>query len=409
LQPHKMKKEKSRLKLIITASVLAGIVLTVALEAGYRYTSRNDCCMSCHFHEDADKAWKKSVHCNNESGTITDCAACHLPPEGSLKHFIAKARFGIKDIWSFITKKKEDIDWASKGELEYAKGIVSNESCMKCHVNVIPAGLSNEGITAHLHFEEHYKDLDLSCISCHLDAGHFNPNYSHAEMTGIPRTAAKGPVFETPCPIESFANYTETIPDTRISINMIAIPGGEFTMGSPENEKGRKPDEGPQARVKLSRFFMAETEISWDQFWAFYAETMSEGRTPPEKIYANNTREDIDAVSGIVDKSTGAVRMRARFANPDHLLRSGGNANVIIPTEIQNCIQIPQAATYEIQERTFVYKVVDGKAVSTRVSVYKYNDGSNYIVESGLEEGDIVIAEGAGLVKEGTTVKTEQE
>ncbi|MBQ0006070.1 MAG: efflux RND transporter periplasmic adaptor subunit, partial [Alistipes sp.] len=115
----------------------------------------------------------------------------------------------------------------------------------------------------------------------------------------------------------------------------------------------------------------------------------------------------IGAVSGIVDKSTGAVRMRARFDNSEHLLRSGGNANVIIPTDIKNCILIPQSATYEIQERIFVYKVIDGKAVSTRVEVYKYNDGSNYVVESGLSEGDVIIAEGAGLIKEGTPVKAE--
>jgi len=135
---------------------------------------------------------------------------------------------------------------------------------------------------------------------------------------------------------------------------------------------------------------------------------------PQVSLVLGNGREythkgHIDAVSGIVDKSTGAVRMRARFENPDHLLRSGGNANVIIPTEVKGCIQIPQAATYEIQERVFVFKVVDGKAVSTRVEVFKYNDGNNYIVESGLQEGDIIIAEGAGLVKEGTTVKTQQE
>lgn len=43
---------------------------------------------------------------------------------------------------------------------------------------------------------------------------------------------------------------------------------------------------------------MGEYEVTWDQFWAFYSETMSEGRTPPSKIYANNTRKDIDAVSG---------------------------------------------------------------------------------------------------------------
>jgi formylglycine-generating enzyme required for sulfatase activity len=79
---------------------------------------------------------------------------------------------------------------------------------------------------------------------------------------------------------------------------MVAIPGGEFLMGSPENEPFRDEDEGPQKKVKVSPFFMGEYEVTWDQFWAFYSETMSEGRTPPSKIYANNSREDIDAVSG---------------------------------------------------------------------------------------------------------------
>ena len=68
--------------------------------------------------------------------------------------------------------------------------------------------------------------------------------------------------------------------------------------GSPDDEPFRKSDEGPQRLVRISPFFMGEYEITWNQFWAFYLETMSEGRTPPSVVYANNSREDIDAVSG---------------------------------------------------------------------------------------------------------------
>lgn len=112
----------------------------------------------------------------------------------------------------------------------------------------------------------------------------------------------------------------------------------------------------------------------------------------------------IDAVSGIIDQSTGAVRMRARFPNAEHILRSGGSATVVIPTERKNCIVIPQTATFEIQEKVFVYKVVDGVTKSTAVKVFRLNDGTSYVVENGLEKGDVIIAEGAGLVKEGTPV-----
>ena len=115
----------------------------------------------------------------------------------------------------------------------------------------------------------------------------------------------------------------------------------------------------------------------------------------------------IDAISGTIDESTGAVSLRASFENPDHLLRHGGNATVVLPTVKEDCIVIPQAATYELQNRVFVYKVVDGKAQSAPIEVFGLNDGNEYIVVSGLVPGDVIIAEGAGLVKEGTEINTD--
>lgn len=114
----------------------------------------------------------------------------------------------------------------------------------------------------------------------------------------------------------------------------------------------------------------------------------------------------IDAISGTVDEGTGAVRLRAVFPNPRHLLRSGGSASVIVPTRYEACIVIPQTATYELQNRIFVWKVVDGATRSAPITVCKYNDGRNYIVESGLEVGDVIVAEGAGLLHEGIRIET---
>ena len=115
----------------------------------------------------------------------------------------------------------------------------------------------------------------------------------------------------------------------------------------------------------------------------------------------------IDAISGTVDESTGAISLRASFSNPDGLLRNGGSGTVLIPTVRKNCIVIPQTATYELQNRVFVYKVVEGKAKSAPVEVFKLNNGTEYIVESGLNSGDVVIAEGAGLVREGTIIESQ--
>lgn len=116
----------------------------------------------------------------------------------------------------------------------------------------------------------------------------------------------------------------------------------------------------------------------------------------------------IDAISGIVDKSTGGVSVRASFANPNHLLRSGNTGNIILPTVCKNCISIPQAATYELQDKVFVYKVVNGKTQSAGITVNPVSDGSEYIVESGLRAGDVIIADGAGLLQDGMEVKAKQ-
>ncbi|MDE7128295.1 MAG: efflux RND transporter periplasmic adaptor subunit [Bacteroidales bacterium] len=112
----------------------------------------------------------------------------------------------------------------------------------------------------------------------------------------------------------------------------------------------------------------------------------------------------IDVISGIIDKTTGTVRMRAVFSNPERRLMSGGMANIIIPYSQKQCIVVPQGATYEIQNRIFAYKVVDGKTVSAPIKVFEINDGKEYIVEEGLQAGDVIIAEGAGLLKAGVEV-----
>ena len=112
----------------------------------------------------------------------------------------------------------------------------------------------------------------------------------------------------------------------------------------------------------------------------------------------------IDVISGIIDKTTGSVRMRATFPNNDKRLMSGGAANVIVPYERKQSIVIPQGATYELQNMIFAYKVVNGKTVATPITVFSINDGREYIVESGLQVGDVIVSEGAGLLREGVIV-----
>lgn len=114
----------------------------------------------------------------------------------------------------------------------------------------------------------------------------------------------------------------------------------------------------------------------------------------------------INAISGTISESTGAVSLRAVFSNRNHLLRNGGSGTIIIPVTMTGCIVIPQAATFELQDRVFVYKVIDGKASATEIRIAPQNNGKEYIVEDGLAVGDIIVAEGAGLIKEGTVIRS---
>jgi len=71
----------------------------------------------------------------------------------------------------------------------------------------------------------------------------------------------------TSVPSES---YTEEIPETDVSFEMILLPGGSFTMGSPDSEAEHKPDEGPQKEVSLDPFYMGKYELTWDVFELFF-------------------------------------------------------------------------------------------------------------------------------------------
>ncbi|MFT5466926.1 MAG: sulfatase activating formylglycine-generating enzyme [Verrucomicrobiales bacterium] len=63
--------------------------------------------------------------------------------------------------------------------------------------------------------------------------------------------------------------YTETITETGVTFEMIPIPSGEFTMGSPDSEKNRKKNEGPQRQVEIAPFWMGKFEVTWDEYEPF--------------------------------------------------------------------------------------------------------------------------------------------
>lgn len=124
-------------------------------------------------------------------------------------------------------------------------------------------------------------------------------------------------------------------------------------------------------------------------------------------LYGDSGR--IESISGVIDTSTGSVSLRAAFPNKNGLLHSGGSGNIVLPNQRENCIVVPQLATFETQDKVYVYKVVDGTAHGTMIDVEKISNGKEYIVKSGLVPGDVIVAEGVGLMREGTPIKAKGE
>jgi len=119
-------------------------------------------------------------------------------------------------------------------------------------------------------------------------------------------------------------------------------------------------------------------------------------------MYAQGGR--IETISGVINSKTGTVSVRAVFPNESNVLISGGIGNVVIPHIERSAIVIPQSVTYEIQDKLFAYKLVKGKASATQLSVEKIHDGKQYIVRSGLQQGDTIVSEGVGLIQDGMEI-----
>ena len=158
------------------------------------------------------------------------------------------------------------------------------------------------------------------------------------------------------------------------------------------------------------RVYFSMTENAIMQYLSEY-QSLSEAikRFPELQLQLSNgvvydQTGHVESISGVVDERTGAVSVCARFDNPNGMLLSGGTGKVILPTSLHNAIVIPQEATYDIQDKVYVVKVVEGKAVASMIQVESATDGKSYVVIDGLKAGEVIIAKGAGFVKEGTTI-----
>lgn len=112
----------------------------------------------------------------------------------------------------------------------------------------------------------------------------------------------------------------------------------------------------------------------------------------------------IETISGVIDPRTGSVSVRAVFPNAGGILHSGASGNIILTRAVENAVVIPCSATFELQDMPCAYRVVDGKAVMTPLTVERTDDAKSYVVRKGLSEGDVIVTEGVGMIREGQEI-----
>jgi len=285
-----MKKKQSKLFNLYSASFVLGMLFLILINYGMDATSTNEFCESCHVHPQATQSWKQGSHVYNPSGVTVNCVDCHLPPSG-VERFTAKLSIGLRDAYGYIFKDSSDFNWEEKSLRESAAHHVYKSACLNCHQNLFPPKLSKKGEDAHLYYDQ--KPDELRCINCHLETGH----YHEKSEEEVDERTSNMEVYTSAATVDSFTNFTETIPDSKIDFKMIAIPGGSFTIGNSGNEEFFNINEGPQIEIAITKFWMGEIEVTWDEYLAFIKVTGKEGRTE-DQVKRITKENSIDAISG---------------------------------------------------------------------------------------------------------------
>ncbi len=140
----------------------------------------------------------------------------------------------------------------------------------------------------------------------------------------------------------------------------------------------------------------------------FIALKNSDKKNEVTLVLANNELHKqkgfVETVDGEFDQTTGNIAFRARFPNPEGILKHGSSGKIRLRNELKNAMIIPQKSTFEIQEKTCVYVVNKKNIIQMRTVVPSLRLPNFYVIESGLTRNDRILFEGIQNVKEGDKI-----
>ena len=136
---------------------------------------------------------------------------------------------------------------------------------------------------------------------------------------------------------------------------------------------------------------------------------------PPATFVMKNGTEypqkgRVISLTGVVNTETGSLTCKVSFPNPEGHLYSGIQGTIVMPFAEKSVIIVPQYAVVRLQDKAQVYKVkADSTATAVEVTTEDTGNGKDFIVTSGLNEGDQIVTTGANNVTEGQKVLFSEE
>jgi len=157
-------------------------------------------------------------------------------------------------------------------------------------------------------------------------------------------------------------------------------------------------------------FSLSETDFQQfkEQFPGNTVEDKIRQLPPVELILADNTtysqKGKVGTVEGQFNKSVGTISFRATFPNPNGLLRSGNTGKVRVPRIMGSAIAIPQEATFEMQDKVFVFELGDSNKVAAKPINISGRAGTYYLIEQGMKPGGKIVYTGLDKLKDGMVI-----
>lgn len=150
--------------------------------------------------------------------------------------------------------------------------------------------------------------------------------------------------------------------------------------------------------------------VSEPEYLSYQTHVNDRGSNQVTLIMANGEplpqKGEIQTIEGEFDNETGNIAFRAKFPNPDKLLRNGETGKVQMTLPLKNALIIPQKATYEIQDQKYAFVIDKNGVAKSRNIKVAYELPDLYVIASGLSEGDRILLEGVQKVKDDQKVKT---